>query len=267
MVKPLSAETWSYNWQFERLTSFGDVMPNNYDGEFRTFWAKQVHTEMEQIVDLACGNGALTWIFNEILNPISASTQITGVDFASISPFKSLRTQEEDYPAIKFVGDCALENLSLSESSFDLAASQYGIEYSNLEESIPEVARVLKPHGKMSFVLHDRDGVVVTGATTHIDDYVEILSGTNIEELILELEKMFSAKNFDSRQVSGTAEYESLMGRFEKERSPFAELAQASDKVQTDVDVYEETQSSLYGRSDPPGRAGVRLACNGRRCA
>ena len=167
-MKKLDAKIWSHSWQSPRLTSFGADLPNNYDGAFLEFWKQQLQGKFSHVVDLACGNGALTWISDDILNSGDRKTAITGVDFASISPFRALGRQEKDYPEVRFIGNSPIEKLPFEDNSVDLVVSQYGLEYSNLDKSIPEIGRVLTSSGKMSFILHDRDGVIVRDATKSI---------------------------------------------------------------------------------------------------
>ena len=64
---------WSLYWRRPTVTSFGDLFPENYDGAILEFWKTQLVGEFNHVVDIACGNGALTWLANEIINSRSAN--------------------------------------------------------------------------------------------------------------------------------------------------------------------------------------------------
>jgi ubiquinone/menaquinone biosynthesis C-methylase UbiE len=84
-------DDWTRYLRNHTLTSFGRIFPDNYDGAIRAFWQQQLTAEpVKHVVDICCGNGALCWIANEILNADVLTTQITGIDFADIDPFQVL---------------------------------------------------------------------------------------------------------------------------------------------------------------------------------
>ena len=130
-------QDWTIFWKRSTTTSFPQIFPNNYDGSILEFWQRQLAGDFHHIVDVACGNGALTWVSNEILNNGPRKTNITGVDFADISPFKVLHRKKRDFPAIRFIGNTPAENLPFEDQSVDLVISQYGLEYTNPDKTIP----------------------------------------------------------------------------------------------------------------------------------
>ena len=179
------------------------MFPNNYDGPILEFWKRQLNGEFNHIVDIACGNGALMWICNEILNQGSGKTHITGVDFADISPFKALMRNERDYPMIRFMGKTPAENLPFENHSIDLVVSQFGVEYTNPEKAIPEIARILTPDGRMSFILHDKESTLIRGATSRLDDLRTVLNDIAIHEYALQLDDLYlRIKDPEARQSS-----------------------------------------------------------------
>ena len=203
-MKKIDAQSWSFMWQANSLTTFGSTdFVENYDGAILEFWQSQLQGELSHVVDLACGNGALTWIANDLLNSQQPQATITGVDFAAIDPFKVLGRKPDDYPAITFIGNSPIEQLPFADGSVDIAISQYGLEYSDLDQSIPEIARVLTPAGKMSFILHARDGDLVKGATLPLKDYRNMLEFMRLDELILKLAK-FHDKGGGARRSSSS---------------------------------------------------------------
>lgn len=180
---------WNDHWRGQGPTSFGDFFPSNYDGTILDFWQAQLAGQIEAVVDIACGNGALVWIADEILNKEAPTASVTGVDFADIDPFAALAKQASDYPLVRFIGNTAAEQLPFADESVDLVVSQYGIEYTNLDESIPEVMRILKPNGRMAFIMHNSRSSVVAVATERLDD-MKAVYALGIHDLALQLNEL-----------------------------------------------------------------------------
>lgn len=155
---------WSESWQTKKTTSFGDLFPKNYDGTFLKFWQNEITKDLSNIVDLACGNGALSWITHDIISEQNRSATITGVDFAEIDPFAILEKDKADYPHLTFIGNTPIENLPFKDNSVDCFVSQYGFEYADLSKSIPSITRCLRDKGKMAFIMHDIESGVISGA-------------------------------------------------------------------------------------------------------
>jgi len=152
--------SWSQFWASGTLTAFYGKT-DNYGAEFLTFWRAVLAEPVDQVIDLGCGNGALTWIADEIINHPEPTTHICGIDLAVIDPFEALNKNKNDYPNVSFLGECSIEAMPLETDSVDLAISQYGIEYSVTERVLPELGRVLKPKAKLAFVLHDAESAIL----------------------------------------------------------------------------------------------------------
>ena len=210
------AQYWSPFWSNPTITSFGNLFPSNYDGLMLEFWKRQSCGDLQRVVDLACGNGALTWIANDLLNSGSGRTRITGVDLAAIDPFKALGRRAGDYPLVDFIGSTAIERLPFEEASIDLVISQYGVEYSDLDKTIPEIGRVLKASGKIGLILHDKESVIVKGAVQHLDDFKIVADDICLHDLLLDLDALRQAdKNF--KRLSQTVHYQSLQARINED--------------------------------------------------
>ena len=190
MRKP-DPQQWGPYWERPTITSFGDMFPNNYDASILDFWQRQLTDRTGHIVDVACGNGALTWIANEILNRDGEKTRITGVDFADIAPFRVLRRNRDDFPSVRFIGNTPAEKLPFKDGSVDMVISQYGVEYTNLDETVPELSRVLVPAGRISLILHDKASTIIKGATAPLADFRTVLNDIAIHDAALRLENLY----------------------------------------------------------------------------
>ncbi|MDH3978720.1 MAG: class I SAM-dependent methyltransferase [Gammaproteobacteria bacterium] len=120
-------------WTRPTLTAFASSFQDNYDGPILEFWESQIIGDIGHVADLACGNGALTWIANDLLNKHESKTKVTGVDYAKINPFQVLERNPKDFPQVSFIGDTGVEKLPFADGSIDLVISQYGLEYSDLD--------------------------------------------------------------------------------------------------------------------------------------
>ena len=252
-MQKLDSNSWSSTWRHPAETSMGEICPNGYDGPFREFWKQQLEFSCNNIVDLACGNGALTWLCNDLLNAEATVTDITGVDFADISPFEVLDRNPQDFPAVHFIGNTRLEHLPLATASIDLAVSQYGLEYSNLDKSIPEIARILTPQGRMAFILHDRDGFLVRGATKPLQNYKMILQDVPAHEIILRLASLCRAKHASHENPTLTPEYQGLLAELDETSRVFTSLYEENPDIKPML-VYKEKLNRAFQEACKAGQ-------------
>lgn len=204
--------SWSLFWTTPAVTALPEVFPDGYDGAMRDFWQEQLDGEFGHIVDLATGNGALVWIAHDIQRRLVKPASITGVDLADIDPFTVLDKSPDEYPTVSFMGNTSVDALSFADHSVDVVISQYGIEYSDLEKTIAEIARVLTPSGKMCFILHDCDSVIVKGMTNKLMHCKDLLADHEFHGLtrqFIALQNEFS----DNLKLQESAEYQALGGK------------------------------------------------------
>lgn len=211
-MKKLDPQDWSPFWKNRSITSFGELFPDNYDGPILDFWRTQLEGQPAHVVDLACGNGALTWICNDILNHDGKNSQITGVDFADISPFKVLRRKPEEFPAVRFIGNTPIERLPFPDRSVDLFVSQYGLEYANLEEAVPEIGRKISASGRLALILHDCESSIIRGATEHLDDLRRVAEDIRMHDMAFELDKLVQKHKNPARRAT-IPEFNSLLAQ------------------------------------------------------
>jgi ubiquinone/menaquinone biosynthesis C-methylase UbiE len=216
----LTPEKWSNYWKSPLLTTMGAMFPDNYDGEFFDFWREQLSGSPNHVIDIACGNGALAWIAHEILSSRGETSKVTGIDLSNIDPFSSLERDPAQYPGVSFIGNCSIEQLPFNDESIDIVVSQYGIEYSDFERTISEVSRVLKPGGRMGYIIHNTHSNIYTKSTMITKEYKFVFSTYAIHERYLELDRLFGKyksyeKALRSHRVSNKlAEIEALLPQY-----------------------------------------------------
>lgn len=155
---------WDQYWHYDRIAScFDGAGATNYDGciadGWRTFFAGL--PQGTRLLDLCTGNGAAALIAAEAGNGLD----IVAVDQAAIDPPAFVTRHAKEMAAIRFVAKTDIEALPFPDGGFGAVISQYGIEYSDLEKSLPEATRMLAPGGVLRFVVHAAEGGVAESAS------------------------------------------------------------------------------------------------------
>lgn len=253
-MKKLDENQWSSFWDYQTVTSLDSIFTENYDGEVAEFWRDVLLNVPKSVLDLACGNGAITWLANDILNCQSNHSKITGVDFANVDPFSNLGKLSADYPMIEFLPNTPVEKLPFDDNSFDVAISQYGLEYSNLELSIPEMARTLKPRSRIGLIVHGEESVVVRGAVQNIDRYRYILEKIKLHDLYLELNAI-AGKKKDLSQALATKKAQRKLQEIQHAADEINSLM-GSGKAQAELMLYRSRLADVFsGKVKPVNRA------------
>lgn len=243
-------ESWSEMWTRPTLTSFSTSFQNNYDGPILEFWQSQITGDLKHVVDLACGNGALTWIANDLLNKDTNKTKVTGIDYADINPFEILNKNPDDFPEVSFISKTGIENMPFSDGSIDLIISQYGLEYSNLDQSIPEISRVLSPAGRMAFITHDIDGVIGQSAVSAFEDSRMISKIIRCDELIIRLAQLRETLGKTAR-TADTEAYQELMAKIKANMNIIYSLIAKSPR-DVSLNTYRMTLDSSFQEAQKP---------------
>ncbi len=102
-----------------------------------------------RLLDLATGDGrVLKWMLAR-----RRDLKLTGVDLAPELP---------DAPrGTKLRGGVAMESLPFPDARFQAVTSQFGFEYGDVEATAVEIARVLRPGGRIGLLVHRGDGPIL----------------------------------------------------------------------------------------------------------
>jgi SAM-dependent methyltransferase len=164
---------WDRYWHFDRVASCCDEAGrSNYDPRIAEGWRSWFAglDSGARILDLCTGNGAVALLALEVSDSLGKQFAITGVDRAAIDPAQFAVTRRERLERIEFRGHVEAERLPFADASFDAVTSQYGIEYSDLDRSLPEAVRVLGPGGRLRFGMHAAEGSVVESTRAGLAD-------------------------------------------------------------------------------------------------
>ena len=101
------------------------------------------------VLDLATGDGrVLKWI-----EETGRAGELVGVDSAHSLP--------ECGDAIRMLTGIPIENLPFEADRFDLVTSQFGFEYSRVEDTAAQIAKVMRDDGRAGLMMHCGDGPIL----------------------------------------------------------------------------------------------------------
>ena len=161
---------WSLFWRQGHSTTFGDYFKQGYTGPVDDWWQAKLSTLSPDpvLLEVGCGNCSLL--------PAMVKSGIkgayVGVDLANIR-LSTVSEQGLPESGIKVTlhSETPAENVPEPDDSADLIASVFGIEYSDLDQSLPEVLRLLKPGGQFCALLHHDDSVVTSMSRRAVSEY------------------------------------------------------------------------------------------------
>ena len=168
-VAPERRAVWSRYWALGAGHSCGGSYEGGYGGAIARFWHERLAPlpAATRVLDIATGNGALPRLLLDACP--DATVVCDAVDLAAIQPPWLADLAGAQRERLRFHAGCAAESLPFGDGSFELVVSQYGLEYSDLARSLPEVRRVLAPGGRVAFVMHHAEGRPLQLATIEID--------------------------------------------------------------------------------------------------
>lgn len=118
-----------------------------------------------RILDLGCGGGAV----GRSIATYRADLLLYGVDYAVVGGRRAT-----EYKSIE--ASTAIEQLPFQDAQFDGATSQFGFEYSRLDESVAELGRVMAPGAPVSMIVHHAEGPIVADNRRSLLAYRRLLS-------------------------------------------------------------------------------------------
>ena len=171
---------WSDYWSTGALTSLPQDFVFNYDGEVAEFWQRQFGelSPGAQVLDICTGNAPIALIGGRVVcrpdcrpEDYCHRRRPTGprADWPAAAAGRRIAGNYRIEGAITEV-----ESLPFDDQWFDLITSQYGLEYCNMEQAGPELARVLKPGGCLAVLAHAADTAIVETMAAESSDYASL---------------------------------------------------------------------------------------------
>ena len=165
LKKPMNP--WSVFWRQGHSTTFGDYFKRGYEGAVAEWWQAHVDTMPPEF---ACGNCSLL----PALAKSNKSGKYIGVDLARVEISEVARKELEGSTIdVVLHAETAAEELPETDASVDAVVSVFGVEYSDLDRSLAEIQRVLKPGGRLLALLHHDRSVVTSMSRRAVAEYVE----------------------------------------------------------------------------------------------
>jgi len=175
MVNPKSdssqvAQSWDTYWH-----GTGDVGAYSSGGvnhpAILAFWdeffqrVKQDYID-PKIIDIASGNGAVVERALAVFGDEQLDITCLDVSDAAIANIR------DRFPGVDGIVTDA-RSIPLDSGGFDVATSQFGVEYAGLE-AIVEAARLLAPSGRLALLLHNQEGSIHQECTASLDAIVRL---------------------------------------------------------------------------------------------
>lgn len=158
---------WNNYWIEGFITSFGKEFDKSYNGIFKDFWNSAFSriVDNSRVLDLATGNAGVPIMLLEYQLKTQLKVSITGTDIAKTVNKESIRelakNEALDWSKLKICNGVDSAKLPFEDNYFDYVISQYGFEYSEFRTTMDEVLRVLKPKGRIAFLIHANDSVIL----------------------------------------------------------------------------------------------------------
>lgn len=148
------AKAWGDFWLNNRTGHTSGCLPERWLGieaAQRAAWANFIGAcpQNAKVLDLATGDGrVLGW-----LKDLRPDLKVRGIDLAPELPAPPAGVQTR--------GAVAMEHLPFDDSSFQVVVSQFGFEYSQVDQTAAEIARVLADGGIVGLMIHRGDGPIL----------------------------------------------------------------------------------------------------------
>lgn len=257
-------ESWSRYWSLGALHSCAGSFSDNYSGEVEGFWRSATTglARDSRLLDIATGNGALPRLLLDFFP--EADVRVDAVDLADIHPQWLASVSQTWRQQLAFHPGVAAERLPFEAGSMDMVISQFGLEYTVLEQSLPEINRVLRGGGRLALVLHAADSLIVGHAREELDHIRWLRDASRLIELGDALCDPFAQAATPAGRAALAADVAANQLRAEFNQA-MAE-ASARAKASSCPDVLLEVQRgvaealSVSSRSGQPGDGRERLA-------
>lgn len=177
------AKSWDTYWSSGALHSCVGSFGGNYAGEVRGFW-RDLAAGLPvgaRLLDVATGNGALPALFIEDV-PEARQLRIDAVDLADVQPGWLDAAPAPVRERTRFHRRVRAESLPFDDGAFDVAVSQFGLEYTDTARSVPELRRVLRPGGTIALVLHSTQSLIVRQAREELRHLAWLLDDARVLE-------------------------------------------------------------------------------------
>jgi len=234
------AKNWDNYWQGRASQESGNALVEvgiERNHQLKQFWQDIFSNESKSIkvIDFACGAGSVLEHAHKL-----GFTNLTGLDVSE----KALDVMTQKIAGALTI--CAPVNQTgLDSEIYDLAVSQFGIEYAgdkdDFFQAFIEMYRTLKPGGKIVVIAHRVDGVITEGCQASLKQ----ISLIEESEFIETSQDVISALHTPSRQREG-AEFDELTQKLNTSAEPIMKWLKSYEDLETEKENNEFTRFAYH---------------------
>lgn len=247
---------WTGYWAAGASHSCTGTYGETYGGTIAQYWMAVFAglSPGDRVLDLATGNAVLARMLLQA-HPLSDISCI-GVDLSPVVPAWPDALPVAQRSRIEIRGGVDLARLPFEDGTFDLVTSQYGFEYCDSPAALSELARVLRPDGRVAMVLHHAEGRPAWLAAREIDHLDWLLAPSGfldaVETLLGPMARAATAAGREAlkRDVSANAARE----RFN------AILAEAASREGDGADILFEAREAAMALFQSAAAQGIDAA-------
>ena len=185
-------EAWGNFWQKGHSTTFGEYYADGYTNGYIAHWWKEIlgsHTSNKlRILEVGCGNASLL----PATLDLGIDGSYSGVDAADVKLSSAVEKRLNEKISVSLTGNTKIEDYQV-DNKFDVIASVYGVEYSNLPLSLPRLKNMLLPDGQVNFLMHHSGSVITEMSEKALGEFdFELMKSVinNLEIINSELNKL-----------------------------------------------------------------------------
>jgi len=209
-------DAWSHYWHADRLDSCIAGRGEEDEKGLQTLWRNflDLVPNKGKVLDLACGNGAVSIRLLKAAHTAGKSINVSAVDLADIDPNNFVNTKGLA-GKVTFRGKTDITNLPYGDLAFEAAVSQFGFEYAVSDRACTELLRILKPGGVFQLLLHHKNSALVAPNVAQIEEIDRLLAPHGVAESIctfLEASQASQKKAFAALEESGRVVTEYFSG-------------------------------------------------------
>ena len=266
-VEPINrAAAWTRYWQTGAAHSCDGSYSPAYEGSIADFWRAGFSALPPggRILDLGTGNGPLPKVMVALAS--RSDLQCDAMDLAQVAPAWFAELNGADKARIRFHSGCSMEELPFLAGTFNMVVSQWGLEYSDLDVSTPEVLRVLAPGGRIQLLVHHVDALPVTLAAHEVAHLQWLLNDSlYLESVEHMLEPMALAATPEGRTrlMQDTQANQAKEG-FNAQQDAISRRIEQGSCTDVLVDV-RQFVGTLFGIAQNQGAVAARAALQGLR--